>query len=315
MIEHVLAVDLGGTKCSAAVIGRNGEILARSTLPVDASSPSRPVEQICELARAFGEKTKVTTASIAVPGLVRRDGTVWAPNLAGWDAMPLAGCLQAHLHIPVLVESDRNAAVLGESWLGAARGKQDVIVVIIGTGIGAGILSGGRVLRGAHELSGCAGWLTVEGRNSEVTSLIGELESIASGPAIARHAKQALREGHNSSLAKLDPEHITAAEVATAARNGDQLSREIFHKAGRALGLGIANTVSLLDPEMIVLGGGMAAAADLYLDPLRAAVMEFAQPLSAPQVSITVSELADRINLLGCARLAFESGSRGETSR
>src|ERR1043166_5623375 len=114
-----------------------------------------------------GKKPKqvFAAAAVAVPGLVRPNGTVWAPNLPGWNALPLASRLRQSLGLPVVVESDRNAAVVGDCWRGAARGKSDVIVLMIGTGIGAGILSGGRIVRGAHELSGCAGWLTVMREN------------------------------------------------------------------------------------------------------------------------------------------------------
>jgi len=163
-VPNVLAVDLGGTKCSAAIVDRGGHILSQRTIPVDRSSASAPVVQIVtlanELAAAKTPQRAFVAAAIAVPGLARRTGTVWAPNIPGWQRMPLASRLKRSLRIPVYVESDRNAAILGECWRGAAQGKSDAVVVMIGTGIGAGILSGGRILRGAHELSGCAGWLT-----------------------------------------------------------------------------------------------------------------------------------------------------------
>jgi glucokinase len=118
-------------------------------------SPSGPVFQILQLAKdLLGSKKPndaYVAAAVAVPGLVRPSGTVWAPNLPGWEHMPLARRLKQSLGIPVLVESDRNAAVLGECWRGAAREKSDAIVLMIGTGIGAGILSGGRIIRGAHD--------------------------------------------------------------------------------------------------------------------------------------------------------------------
>src|SRR5205823_11044543 len=220
-------------------------------------------------------------AAVAVPGLVRRDGTVWAPNLPRCEQVPLASDLSRSLSIPVQVESDRNAAVLGECWLGAARGRSDAIVLMIGTGIGAGILSGGRIIRGAHELSGCAGWLTVTRNDVHAAQNNGELESLVAGPAIARAAQQRLRGSEDSSLARLEVSKITAHDLAAAAREGDRLALDIFNRAGRFLGFGVANLVSLLDPEVIILGGGMAAVADLYLDPLQKAMFERAQPLAA----------------------------------
>jgi len=309
-VRHALAVDLGGTKCSAAVVDRKGRIVSCRTVPVDVSSPMGPVVQIVRLAKdlAAGKKPQdaYVAAAVAVPGLVRRNGTVWAPNLPGWEKMPLAKRLTRSLRVPVRVESDRNAAVLGESWLGAARGKSDAIVLMIGTGIGAGILSGGRIVRGAHELSGCAGWLTVTREEVHTAQGCGELESLAAGPAIARAAQQRLRDGEGSSLAQMDASKVTAHEVAAAARQGDGLAVDILNRAGRLLGFGVANLVSLLDPEVIILAGGMAAVSDLYLGPLQNAMLERAQPLAAQKVKIAVSKLGDKVNLLGCARLAWE---------
>jgi glucokinase len=315
-MPHVLAIDLGGTKCSAAVVDQSGRIVSRRNVSVDISSASAPVLQIVDLANELAAEKKpkqaYVAAAIAIPGLVRRTGTVWAPNLPGWERMPLASRLQGAIGIPVIVESDRNAAVLGESWRGAARGKSDAIVLMIGTGIGAGILSGGRLLRGAHELSGCAGWLTITRAELPNIAGTGELESLAAGPAIARAAQQRLRSQVQSSLSQCEISRVTAHEVATAARNGDRLALDVFANAGRFLGYGIANMVSILDPEVVILGGGLSAVADLYLESLRNAMMERAQPVSAKQVRVVVSRLGGKANLLGCARIAWHHSKRRE---
>jgi len=310
-VPYVLAVDLGGTKCFAAVIDPKGRIVSRRMVTVDLTSSSGPVFQILQLAKDLARgKTrnhKYVAAAIAVPGLVQPNGTVWAPNLPGWERMPLASRLKRSLAIPVLVESDRNAAVIGECWHGGARGKSDVIVLMIGTGIGAGILSGGRIIRGAHELSGCAGWMTLTREDVPFALGKGELESLVAGPAIARTAQERLHNGEVSSLSQLDASKITAHDVAAAARRGDRLALDIFNSSGRLLGFAVANLVSLFDPEIIILGGGMAAVADLYLAPLRKAMFERAQPVAATKVTIAVSKLVDTVNVLGCARLAWES--------
>jgi glucokinase len=308
-VAYVLAVDLGGTKCSAAVVNRNGRIVSKRTASVDRSSSSGPVRQIVQLARDLAKGARLreffVAAGIAVPGLVRRKGTVWAPNLPGWERIPLASLLKRSLGIPVLVESDRNAAVLGECWRGVARSKSDVIVLMIGTGIGAGIMSGGHLVRGAHELAGCAGWLTLSQDSSSKSSTTGELESLTAGPGIANAARRRLEAGDKSSLLSFDSDKITSREVAEAARRGDQMALDIFRQVGRLLGFGIANMVSLFDPEIVIIGGGMAGAADLYFDSARHAMLEQAQPLAAKKVKIVVSTLGDRANLLGCACLAW----------
>ena len=232
---------------------------------------------------------RLAAAGVAVPGLVRRDGTVWAPNLRGWERVPLARILRRRLRLPVFVESDRNASVVGEAWRGAARGKRDVVVLMVGTGIGAGILSGGRIVRGAHELSGCAGWMVVTERVNDRTARVGCLESFVAGPAIARAAGKA-----------------SAVEAADAARAGDTKARGVFTTAGRLLGSAVANMISLFDPEVVVLTGGVAAAGDLLLGELTSAARSRAQPLSARQVSIVASTLGGDANLLGAARLAIQ---------
>ncbi len=308
--KHVLAVDLGGTKLAVALANRDGKLLQRKNVSVDASSSLAPVKQIVELSRELvggdGIKGKVAAVGVAVPGLVRRDGTVWAPNLNGWHKMALGKRLKTALSVPVVVESDRNAAVLGETWRGAARGKNDAIVLMLGTGIGAGILSGGRLVRGAHELSGCAGWMVVtEGYDPEAQR-VGQLESVAAGPAIALAAKKELARGNGGLLEVIPSESITAFEVAEAARRGDVLSIEVFLEAGRLLGYAVANLVSLFDPEIVVIGGGLARASDLFLDVLRKGTRERAQPISGKQVRVVASRLGGNANLLGVARLAWE---------
>jgi glucokinase len=311
MPSLVFVADLGGTKCSAAAVDRAGQVVRRRTVPVDLASATAPIVQVCRLAEEVAQSkppAKIfASAAVAVPGLVRPNGTVWAPNLPGWTRMALASCLRRSLGISVLVESDRNAAILGEAWLGAARGKSDAILLMIGTGIGAGILSGGRIVRGAHELSGCAGWMTITRENVPDAQRIGELEAVAAGPAIAKAARQRLLNGETSRLSQLDPAQITARHVAEAARRRDRLALDVFDQAGKVLGFAVANLVSVFDPEVVILGGGMADAANLYLESLRNAMLERAQPIAARRVRVVVSKLGAKANLLGCARLAWSS--------
>lgn len=309
---HVLAVDLGGTKLAAALANREGKLSLRRSVRVDGGSALGPVKQIAAIAREFvgaqgSAAAKITGVGVAVPGLVRRDGTVWAPNLPGWKKMPLAQRLESVLNVPVSVESDRNAAVLGETWRGAARGKKDAIVLMLGTGIGAGILCGGRLVRGAHELSGCAGWMVVADQYDADAKRLGQLESVGAGPGIAVAAKKGLARGMASLLQEIPVDSINAYEVAEAARRGDALAIEVYLEAGRLLGHGVANLVSLFDPEIVVIGGGLARASDLFLDALRKAMKERAQPIASQKVRVVTSRLGGDANLLGVARLAWET--------
>ena len=299
-MKPVFAADLGGTKLACAAVSAAGKILAHRTEAVETSSPRAPIAQIVRIAGELRDRNKYSAAGIAIPGLARHDGTVWAPKLPGWERMPLARLLHAQLQIPVVVDSDRNAVVLGEAWRGAARGKGDVVVLIVGTGIGAGILSGGRLIRGAHELSGCAGWMCLTDDESAIARESGSLESAAAGPAIARIARIALKKN----FLRTD-KPVTAEQVADLARRGDRTAREIFRAAGHLLGLGVANLISLFDPEVVVLTGGLTKAADLFLDELQGTALARCQPLLAHKVKIRVSKLQLTANLLGAAKLAF----------
>ena len=289
--KHVVAIDLGGTKLAAAVVSATGQISKQRTLEVNSASSLAPLHQILAVAReligAQKRTERISAIGVAIPGLVRRDGTVWAPNLKGWKRMPLARRLKRALGLPVVVESDRNAAVLGETWFGAARGKNDAIVLMLGTGIGAGIWSGGRLVRGAHELSGCAGWMVVADSYGTEAQQLGQLESLAAGPAIARAAGA-----------------VNAQHVAEAARRGDPAAIQVYRDAGRVLGYAVANLVSLFDPEVVVIGGGLAKASDLFLEVLATAAKQRAQPIAGKRVRIVRSPLGSQANLLGVARLA-----------
>ncbi|MGC2488795.1 MAG: ROK family protein [Candidatus Sulfotelmatobacter sp.] len=313
-VNCVLAVDLGGTKLAAALVTPDGKVLTRKSVPVDRSSALAPVKQIVELARELaGAKSlrgRVAAAGVAIPGLVRRDGSVWAPNLPGWKKMLLARRLRSALRVTVMVESDRNAAVLGEAWRGAARGRNDAIVLILGTGIGAGILSGGRLVRGAHELSGCAGWMVVTDEPAPKGQRVGQLESLAAGPAIAGAAQKELARGKRGLLKEIPMDMIDASKVAEAARQGDMLGIEVYLNAGRLLGYGVANLVSLFDPEIVVIGGGLAGASDLFLDTVRRTMKERGQPIAVKKVKVTVSRLGGEANLLGMAWAALGRGYR-----
>jgi glucokinase len=305
MPHTVFAADLGGTKVAAALLSADGKFLARKSEAVDLSSAHAPVEQICRLAREVTGKYKIRAAGIAVPGLVRRDRTVWAPNLPGWKKVPLARLLRRRWHVPVQVESDRNAAVLGETWRGAGRGKSDVVVLLVGTGIGAGIVSGGELLRGAHELSGCAGWMAVSEADGDEVRRHGGLEAFACGPALVRAAAHGIEAGFAGKLAALPAKDLTAENIARLAREHDPFAGQIFQRAGKLLGLAVANLISLFDPEVLIVSGGMIACADLFFDALKETALARCQPLSARQVQIKLSRLGNDANLLGAARLAL----------
>jgi glucokinase len=293
MARAVLAVDLGGTKIAAARVEPTGRITRRFQAPTPSEGGRAVISALAELLGGLPLRG-ACALGVGVPGLARADGTVWAPNIPGWERMPLGQMLSRRLRLPVLVESDRNAFVTGEAWLGSARACRDMVFVAIGTGIGAGIISGGRLIRGHGELAGCLGWMAIRDEFRAGYKAVGCLESHAAGPGIARAARLAFGRS------------IDVRELVSMARRGDSRARELINDAGHDLGVALANVVDVLNPEMIVIGGGVAGAGNLLLDPARAALRRWAQPLAARQVRIRRSRLGSRAGLLGIAKLCFD---------
>ncbi len=293
MKRCALVADLGGTKIAAARVEESGKL----THPTHASTPPvggmEVVKALVEALRQLGVQD-ASAVCVAVPGLAYSDGSVWAPNIPGWARMPLGPILRKRFHLPVLVESDRNAFVTGEVWKGAARGCADVIFIAIGTGIGAGIISGGRLIRGSHELSGCLGWMAVRDRYEPVYRSVGCLEAHLAGPGIAHAGRLAF---HRS---------VTSSEIVNLARKGNRIGMKILSEAGQYLGAALANLVDILNPEMIVLGGGVSAAGPLLIKPAVETMRRWAQPLAVKQVRVVRSRLGVRAGLLGAAKLGFE---------
>ena len=212
-----------------------------------------------------------------------------------------------------MLESDRSAYVVGEAWRGAAAGAADAVFLAVGTGIGAGIISGGRLLHGREDIAGAVGWFGLDPRFKPDYAAMGCFEAEASGSSVARKARERLEQGRRSSVLDLAggrPEDVTAETVAEAARLGDPLALEVVAEAALYLGMGIANIVSLLNPEVVVLGGGLFQAADLFLEPVRREVARWAQPLAGRAVRIEVSRLGEDAGLYGCGKLAWGALSK-----
>ncbi len=292
--RFAVALDLGGTKLAAALIDADGRIFHKRKVPTERSDTRRSVRQLVEAAREVVNEAGCPWEAVAAVGLVvpgiyfAETGEVWAPNLPGWDRLPVRDELRRELPVPVVVDSDRAAYVLGEQWMGAAQGISDVIFLAVGTGIGAGILSGGRLIRGAGDIAGSVGWFALDPRRKEDYGRTGCMEAEAAGPALAR------RIGAPS-----------AEAVVEAARRGDKAALAAVRETAMYLAMGIANLISAFNPRMVVLGGGLMQAGDLFLEPVRLEVLEWAQPVSARQVHIEMTKLGEDAGLLGAARLAL----------
>lgn len=290
MSNRAVAIDLGGTKLASAVVDFAGNMLYHDKAAVAHGDVRASIDQLVEAIRKATENvTGVKAVGIIVPGIYFAEtGCVWALNLWGRDQVPLRAELEKRLGVPITIDNDRAGYVLGEQWVGVARGVEDCVYLAVGTGIGAGIIAGGLLLRGSQDIAGAVGWFAL---NPEWRSLYGEVgcwEAESAGPGLARRAG-------------LD----TAEEVVSAARKGDARAQAAIREAARYLGLGIANIVSILNPKMIILGGGLMQAADLFLATIEQAMQEWAQPIAARQIRLEVSALGENAGLFGAARLAL----------
>jgi glucokinase len=293
-MDAVVAVDLGGTKLTTAVVGATGKIFYRQKVAVERGSVERCAEQIADgvgqaISTAGLSHKQVRTIGVIIPGIYFADtGNVWAPNLWEHEQIPLRTELERKLTIPVVIDSDRAGYVLGEQWLGVARGLDDVVFLAVGTGIGAGIISGGRLLRGSGDIAGAVGWFALNAQQQEIYKHVGCWEAESAGPGLARRVGAA-----------------SAEEVIAAARSGQAAAWNAVQESARYLGMGVVNIVSILNPQMVVLGGGLMQAADLFLDTVHYVMAEWAQPIAAQHVRIEVTSLGENAGLLGAARLAL----------
>jgi glucokinase len=306
----VFAVDLGGTHLRIGLVDDTGKIhnqLKRQT-PKD-ESPNALVEALADVADGWrrDDRGPIIGASVMVPGAVDCGQAVVlsAPNLPSLINFGLKAVLQERLGWPVVLENDANAAAIGEIWLGAARGCRDVVSVTLGTGVGGGVVLGGKLWRGAHGSAGEIGHATVDpfsGLKCKCGNT-GCLELFASATAIVRMARESLAQFPQATLSA---ENLTAEKVYDAGRKGDELALSVFKRAGKYLGIGLANLISVIDPEIIVVSGGVVNGWDLLAEEMYQEVSERAFRATAHQVKIAPAECGDNAGLLGAARLAFD---------
>ncbi len=327
MHKIVLAVDIGGTKTAAGAVALDGCILARVVEQTRQDGPAAGIRQVISMlervaAQAEAGSGQILGIGVGIPAVLapETDFVIWGPNLSGWRQVDLRGALAAHFGYPVCIEYDGHAAVLGEWWLGAGRGCQSIVDIIIGTGVGGGMLLDGRLIRGLDRLAGAVGWFVLDPGapvDAPRERALGSWEAHVAGPGIARRAQQFLRqeEGGESALhSKLAT--VTAEDVFQAAQQADPLALRIVSEVADSLGRGIANIVSLVNPEIVILGGSVGSHAAFLLPQVRQVVERYAQPISCQTVKIAVSQLGSDAGLYGAAyglilRLGTEQPNQG----
>ena len=286
--RYIVGVDLGGTNIvTGAMRADGGEVLGLRSVATRAElGADGVVARIVALAEETIADAQATTGAtrdqflgvgIGAPGpLDRARGVVVvAPNL-GWHDVPLCADVSRALRLPAVLDNDANCATLGEWWVGAARGARHVLGLTIGTGIGGGLVIDGRVYHGASDVAGEVGHTTIDSNGRRCAcGNYGCLEAYASGPAIAERSREALSVGETSILPALvggDVARITAQTVYDAAEQGDPLARQIVGETARFLGAGIASLLNILNPEVVVIAGGVTRAGEALFEPLRAEV-------------------------------------------
>ncbi len=313
MNKQIIAVDLGGTQLRAA---RYDAALTLQTREHTLTGANDGLEAVLARMKAIissvlpAERDRVESIGISAPGpLNSKTGVIVSPpNLPGWHDVPLGAIIEAEFGLPVYIGNDANVAALAEASQGAAQGCRHVCYITVSTGIGSGIICAGKLVTGHAGLAAELGHIPIIVEAGRVSSI--ELE--AAGPAIARHARQALGDGGSSGMLELvagDLRRLDARVVGQAAANGDPLAIDLLAYAGRIIGLGIVTVLHLFNPQIIVIGGGVSKTGELLLAPIRQTVREHVlDDAFTAGLRIEAAALGDDVALVGAAALAATRG-------
>ena len=307
-----IGVDVGGTKIAAGVVDESGAVLAHERADTPATDVAAVARVITDLVKCFASAHRVAAVGIGAAGFVdaARSTVIFAPNLA-WRNEPLKEEVQHRTDLPVVVENDANAAAWAEFRYGAASDAADMLCVTVGTGIGGGIVSGGQLYRGASGIAAEVGHVRVVPNGLRCTcGNAGCWEMYGSGRALVRAAQERVRSGSTRAAALAGrcggrPEQLTGPMVTAAAAAGDQLAGDLVADLGRWLGEGIASLVAVLDPAVVVVGGGLSETGELLLAPTREAMAaNITGRGHRPDVELRLAALGNRAGLVGAADLA-----------
>ena len=312
----LLGIDLGGTKLALAVFNETGKLIHRKIIAIE----NRKGDEVAALITtqitqisvdALLKEDPVRSIGIAVPGIYHiKTGRVWAPNISGWEDYPLLDAIKkVSGEMAITIDSDRACYILGELWQGNAKGCKDAIFLAVGTGIGAGILIDGNVLRGAHDIAGAIGWMALKPPFIDEYKNCGCFENYTSGEGIANFAQKLLKVIPNYSgvLKNISSENITCHNVFAAYESNDLVAGKVIEACIEFWGMAIANLVSLFNPEKIILGGGVFGPAIKLIPAIKKEAAKWAQPISMQQVDIISSGLGGDAGISGAGFLALKN--------
>jgi glucokinase len=312
---HAIGIDIGGTKIAGALVDAEGQIVLEERVPSPAGDPEAMVDAVVGLIERLSANHEVIGAGVAAAGFIDADQStiIYAPNIS-WRNEPFKAKLEAKLSIPVIIENDANAAGWAEYRYGAGRGSKHMIMLTIGTGVGGAVIADSHMLRGGFGIAGELGHIRVVPDGLLCgCGQHGCLESYASGSALLRAAKELAGSGtaEGARLREIEAEagKLTGLEVYQAILERDPGALRILSDLGSWLGQAIGSLVAVLDPEVVVIGGGVSAAGDLLLDPIRKAYLEHLPARGyRPELKITTAEFVNDAGVVGAAdlvRVAF----------
>ncbi len=322
MPGECVGIDLGGTYIKLAVLDERLALVAQDRVPTPADrGPEAVIEAMAGGAEALLRRAGVAREDVAGVGIgspgpldLEAGVVIGMPNIPGFDHVPIRDRLARRLDLPAVLENDANAAALAEFLVGAARGVRDMVLLTLGTGIGGGIVLDGQLVHGAHGLGGEIGHMIVApGGRPCGCGQRGCLERYASATYLARHARQLIeQEGRASALSVVLAEKgdIDARDVVTAAGGGDALAAEVWSEAIEHLAVACVSLARVLDPELILLGGGMAKAGEALLEPLRGRFGDLHWKLAETRTRLALASLGNDAGVIGAAGVARDRFGR-----
>lgn len=312
----VIAIDLESIRVTCAVVGTSGKIIQREELQL-AKLQGAEVSLLIQkqikkfLAAYANDPIQIKSIGISVPGIsYSKTGTVWAPNIPGWDNYPLLQDINNIVkgkNIRVKIANNRTCCILGETWLGVAKGCKNAIYMAAGNGVGAGILIDGRVLHGFNDAVGAAGWFALDRPFKEEYKLYGFFEDLASGKGIKKKAKQVITEtpAYTGVLRKKEISEILLEDLIKAYCLKDTIAQKVFKEFVELWGMAVANLVSLLNPEIIVFGGPVFGPANILLNEIKTEAEKWALPHNIQNVKFLGSKLGRDAGLFGAGQLVI----------
>lgn len=317
MGKNRIGIDVGGTNVKIALVDEKGKIKYSNSVPTRAEMGYEyTVNNIKQAIYDLLKETKLEPKNIegigfGFPGQVDyKSGIVrLAPNIPGWVDVPIAKLIEDEFHIPTRVDNDVRCAALGELNFGAGKGCENLICITVGTGIGSGLIVNGKLVRGASNAAGEIGHIKLQMNDGPICGCgdTGCLEAFASGPSIVAMAEDYIRGGKSTKFREMaNSNPITPYIVCETAKAGDPVAKRIFTIIGEYIGIGMASVVNLLNPEKIIVGGGVADAGEILMTPLKETLKKRAMKIAGEAVEVVPAQLGNTAGVIG-ASLLIES--------